>query len=273
MKVRPSLTTFGMALTGVVLAAACTPAKWAKSIRRDQGTRVGKTWCDPSRGLPADASLGIEEPLRLGVGSIVHAGDSTSESFLAARGLDGAVRVPERRVEVTVIDHPSDADYSVMGVVDGSIRYAREMKMNAAGLTGVIAAPMGYLLGGTFLGTTLLIDAISSSDGSSGVTSVFKTMGIIGLGIGVAGHVLLATRPANRYAWDQTATLALRRGTVVIGEFSVRDVQDRVHWSPIARVRDASTRAVWTGLGREIGACIAADLGVAPAPVRTAGRG
>lgn len=261
-----------MALTGIVLASACRPAKWAKNIRSDHGTRVGKTWCDPARGLPSDASLGIEEPLRLGVGSIVHTRDSTSESFLAARGLADAVHVPERRVEVTVIDHPSDADYSVMGVVEGDIRYAREMKMGAAGLTGIISAPMGYLLGGTFLGTSLLVEAVSSSEASSGVTSTFKTMGLIGLGIGVAGHILLATRPANRYTWDQSATLALRRGTVVIGEFAVRDVHDRIHWSPIPRVRDASTRAVWTGLGREIGACIAADLGLAPIPVRTTGR-
>lgn len=245
--------------------AACTTIQTPHNIRRDQGTTTPKSWCDPSRGLPGDPSLGVVRPLKLGIGSIVHERDSTTESFLAARAFRDLVKLPERALDVTVVDHPADADYSVMGIVRGDVSYARQTEMGALGWTSFGVAGAGYMIGGIGLGTAELIDALSSQPNDA--IPVIKEISLISLGVAVAGNVYVASRPANRYTWDQTAVLTLRRGTVVIGELEVRDVSDRVRWGTYDEPRSASEAALWRQAAAEVRACIEKDLAGGGQPV------
>jgi hypothetical protein len=221
------------------------------------GTRTKSTWCDPRRGLPADAALGIERPLQLGVSSIVHRADSTTESFIAERALHQSFALPARNVDVGLIDHPADADYSISGNVDGWIKYARESDMSFA---PHVIATLGLLVGASFTGTAVLINAVDDGRGD-----FVMTPGLLLLGVGVGGLIYMASRPANHYTWDQTATLVIRRGSVVIGEVVVNDTHDDITYQPLRGLRETSERQLWKRAAREVSACIAADLAGAAA--------
>jgi hypothetical protein len=234
-------------------------------LRKDQGTRVTKNWCDPRRGLPADPSLGVLQPLRFGVGSIVNVSDGATESFSAQRAFAQLITLPERQLEGSVVAHPSDADYSGLGTLSGDVRYAREAKFGATGWTGFALGMTGYLVGGSMFASALLVDAASDVD-----TGTLKTASVLLLLAGVTGQVIVGTRPANHYTWDQSLHLTLRRGTIVIGELEVQDVHDRIQWSAIDAPRSASTAKLWERAAQELTSCVSADLANAPATGPTA---
>jgi hypothetical protein len=243
-----------------MLAAGCLRLKPARTpLRADQGTRVRKTWCDPSRGLPADPSLGVLQPLRFGVGSIIHERDGTTESFAAERAFTQLIKLPERQVEVSVVDHPSDVDYSVMGTMSGDIVYAREAKFGAVGWGGFALGMTGYIVGGSMFGTTLLIEAVDGKDHGT-----LMNASLLVLAAGLTGQVMVATRPSNRYTWDQSLHLTLRRGTIVIGEIEIQDVHDRIQWAALDQPRAAASAQLWARAAQEVTSCVAADLANTP---------
>jgi hypothetical protein len=158
---------------------------------------------------------------------------------------------------VELVEHPSEVDYSVSGTVSGTMTYARETD---GGLGIALFGATTYLVGGSVAGAGLLASAIEGE-----MYEELVGWGVLGVGVGVLTTAYAMARRANHYAWDQTATLTLRRGSVVIGELVVRDVYDAFSWSTLDEPREASGGKLWAYAARELATCIVADLEGAPA--------
>lgn len=82
-------------------------------------------------GLLVVASIRVARaqpgPPTLGVGSIVSTSDSTSETFVVFRALNGAPpNVRGTVARVTIVDHPGEADYAITGKVTGAVELENE---------------------------------------------------------------------------------------------------------------------------------------------------
>lgn len=218
-----------------------------------RGVAVDGSSCTPDRGAPPDPTLGVVRPIRIGVGSIVHARDGTTESFAAHDAWAKHAFVPARDSEVVLVDHPTDADYTISGTVSGDLYYTRKKHRDAA--TPAIAMATGYGFGFTGLVMGGTFTALDNPAGEE-----ILTAGIVLTAVGLANHVYLMFRPSNQYEWSQQARLTLRRNGVRIGEVVVSDSERLVRRSAVRGFRTRAFERIWREARDEIGRCIAADL-------------
>ncbi len=218
------------------------------------GLVTAGSWCDKSRGIPLRPDAGIDQPIVVGIGSIVYASDGTTESFAAADALQHGTLIPERKTKVVLIDHPTDADYSLSGVIQGSASYRREAEMNS--VIPAVGYALGYIGGGTVTLTSVIIGLASDND-----TGTLTAFGLLGLSLGVGSSLYVWSRPANHYSWSHRATLVLRRHGVPIGQFVVADSGNRTSWNAYPSLRNGSLRRLWRKAAGAVGRCIQTDLG------------
>ncbi len=218
------------------------------------GLVAARSWCDKSRGIPLSPDVGISRPIVIGIGSIVYESDGTTESFAAADALRRGRLIPERKTEVVLVDHPTDADYSVSGVIQGAAHYYRAAEMNP--VIPAVGYGLGYIGGGTVTLTGVIIGLASDTD-----TGTLTALGLLGLSLGVGSSFYVWSRPANHYSWNHSATLVLRRHGVPIGQFVVADSGNRTSWSAYPGLRNGSLRRLWRKAAGAISRCIQDDLG------------
>lgn len=247
-------------LAGLALSLASASCAPPTVLRPVAGLELRSSWCDPGRGAPPAPELGMTRPVRIGVGSIVHAKDGTTESFLAHEAWVSEPFVPERSTEVVLVDHPTDADYAISGSVTGEVSYERKVHTPSKGvqalqLTSLFAFSFG--LSAAILGTTL------SATGED-VGEPILTGGLLGMSTLPATLIYNATRPANQYAWTHEARLVLRRHGVRIGEVVVRDDDRTSRREPIDGYRRHTLARLWRKAREQLGQCIAADLAQVP---------
>jgi hypothetical protein len=218
-----------------------------------------RDWCSPDRGASPDPTLGLTTPLRIGVGSIVTDQDGTTDSFLAHGAWSKMTWLEGRRTTIELVDHPTDADYTISGDISGDLAYARSTNDATPGKT--VAVALGYTLGGALM----LTAAITAAVGQPQVWAA--ELGGVGLGVGLGGHIAIWRSDANLYRWNVTGHFTLRRNGVRIGEFYVDDNGHEARYQP----RGSSFRPMvlghlWNKAHDVIAPCIASDIAHVASP-------
>jgi hypothetical protein len=214
----------------------------------------------PPKPPPAEPYLKPDgRPLILGIGAVESLMDGTSESFSLYRYLENnPVVIEDKRVLVTLVDHPAEADYTLSGTTTGTMTYDYKSREIAPSLL-----ILGYTGGGAFTVFGIMGIAIGGGEGDAMKTIgyICLPLGLLALGgVGLYQYLDAKDFTWNHYSWELQTDVWVWKDGRKVKNIKVGDKKTLALEARLGRFRAAANEPLWKQVAEEVGKLVAQEM-------------
>lgn len=237
------------AIVSCILLTGCA-FRWSQVEARRPHDSTGGPEQPAAPKTASDASSSAEGTL--GIGHITQLSDGTSASFDAYEYFEShRIRGPGGSLDVTLVDHPSEAEYVISGRVESDNEYAYDAH-ESLGLSQLVLGTFG----GSFSLAGAAFHVVSAAgEGSEKLTTlgtVFAVAGGISLAAFIGVTIPRVVMEENEYHYDHRASIVLRHQSQKVATIELTSSGEILTHDPLEHVNRHLTRDLWAQLKERI---------------------